>query len=673
MDSSSAAAVQAGQRYGEGSEGTCERGEQSPVATSSCRSGAPCARTSVSLGILAAAALLLGTLAALSALRGEVAFFSAVPGEATSATGSDMIDACSADPVRASYIDANKEKPDQVVELVATVRDYHLQGADGSIDALYRTRTWCDGSKSADTMCEGLGIFGPTITVRPGDWLRIKIRNELYDNVTESLGPKPPTLEQWYALANNVSGRYAGLQGCGFEFFGKLPSSPEGFKRDHTNMPGHDRSGFEGTNIHVHGLEVIPHLFEPVGTGAVDAKMIRTHPGECKTYDFQIPLTQSAGGTFWYHPHMHSSVAIQAWSGMAGLLKVEGPLDDLLKKHGVVQDLPFAIWDPHFRIMEQKKAGDSLRKQQARQLLLGPREALGTDYFLNAQTDQSLVYYLVNAEVQPTFRMRPGETIRLRVLCATTENLAGFEILDTSTNKTLPFWQVASDGIVYKAPVQRSRLVLAGGMREEILVSLPKPGRYQVVSRGLSKIQFFCTGPADAVLAHLDVQGEAWPTPLDVAALPLQPPKQAIQVEEIVESRTLTLSMKADRSRVPFPQFMQNGKPYNESEVEFRCKAGTAEEWIVLNPDVTMHPIHLHVAPFQVKEVSSPYMTEEPAMQALTELNTSLDNWRDTVVVPSKGFVKLWVRWGAWKGKTVAHCHFLAHEDTGMIMNVLVE
>ena len=37
-------------------------------------------------------------------------------------------------------------------------------------------------------------------------------------------------------------------------------------------------------------------------------------------------------------------------------------------------------------------------------------------------------------------------------------------------------------------------------------MQLAKPGRYTVVSRGLTKTQFFCTGPPDAVPAG-DLRG----------------------------------------------------------------------------------------------------------------------------------------------------------------------
>lgn len=576
---------------------------------------------------------------------------------------------------------SNGQRPDVALNIMATIQDYPIKNAEAGIDAVYRTRTFCEFSPGDFTpRCEGLGIHGPTLNVKPGQLVEVKLYNGFDVKQARALGPHPPTLEAWFPLANNQTGRYAGLQGCGFVFTGKSPKTPAEFIRDTTNMPGHHDVQYEGTNLHFHGMEIMPHLFAPLATSNPEAEMIRIPPGECLCYSIKIPENHPAGGTYWYHPHMHSSTAIQAWSGMAGLIRVAGDLDEVLAANGVEQDSPFIIWDPHFRELPDsgtegvaargfpaKGAGAAVRQ------LLGPRQPLGVDFFLRDQTDQANIWYLVNAQYQPTFRLRPGETIRLRLLCGTTENLAGFEIIN-DLGYPVPFWVVGSDGITYHRPVRRTRLVLAGGQREELLVQLPEPGRYHVVSRGLTKVQFFCTGPPDAVLATLDVAGEAWPKPLDPEQLRIQAPKVPIQPEEIVASRTVTMSMKADRSRVPFPQFMQNGKPYNETSVEFRIRAGTAEEWIVMNPDRTMHPFHVHVGNFQVKEMHSSYMPDDEAMKIITYVDPALDNWRDSVQVPSQGFVKIWIRWPAdLKGKTVAHCHFLAHEDTGMMMNILLE
>jgi Multicopper oxidase len=50
--------------------------------------------------------------------------------------------------------------------------------------------------------------------------------------------------------------------------------------------------------------------------------------------------------------------------------------------------------------------------------------------------------------------------------------------------------------------------------------------------------------------------------------------------------------------------------------------------------------------------------------------------WRDTVFIPPFGQTIIYQRFGednAFAGKTVYHCHFLDHEDQGMIAAFLIE
>jgi len=84
-----------------------------------------------------------------------------------------------------------------------------------------------------------------------------------------------------------------------------------------------------------------------------------------------------------------------------------------------------------------------------------------------------------------------------------------------------------------------------------------------------------------------------------------------------------------------------------------------------------VHPFHIHVNRFQVKEMGSELSTEKyPVLK--TVLDFDKDAWRDTVVVPPNGRTRIWVQYKNYTGKTVFHCHFLAHEDTGMMSTLFI-
>ena len=79
-------------------------------------------------------------------------------------------------------------------------------------------------------------------------------------------------------------------------------------KVDHANIAGH----FDVTNLHLHGLDVEVHMFDPVGTHNPDAKHIVIEPGQCYCYRFHVP-DHHPPGMYWYHPHVHGSSAVQIW------------------------------------------------------------------------------------------------------------------------------------------------------------------------------------------------------------------------------------------------------------------------------------------------------------------------------------------------------------------------
>lgn len=146
---------------------------------------------------------------------------------------------------------------------------------------------------------------------------------------------------------------------------------------------------------------------------------------------------------------------------------------------------------------------------------------------------------------------------------------------------------------------------------------------------------------------------------------------ESIQAEDIVKSETIVFSMGADRDKAPFPQYYVNGKPFSPGRLDFFAEPGEAREYILVNANHNVHPFHIHVNRFQVKEIGSELSTEKyPVLKAV--LDYEEDSWRDTVVVPPNGRTRIWVQYKNYTGKTVFHCHFLAHEDTGMMSTLFI-
>jgi len=627
----------------------------------------------------------------------------------------------------------SQECPDVDYTLVVRMRKVDFPGTNATF--------WARGYCPEQGEC---GLYGPTIRTRPGQKLTILVKNQINPIESAKAGPRVPVgPDDWIPLMNNVTGRYAGLQGCYFTFTGR-DTDPK--VMNHMNMP-HD---FDGTNLHLHGLTVEPHLYFPFATSDPESEMIDIRPNQCFCYKFNVHGDQSPG-SFWYHSHRHGSTAVQTWSGMAGLIRVEGGLDEELPKYNITREEDFVIWDPHVAEVKVKElllkssdddpsspetaAGapafgeenreplstwDVLQAQQDaqvnkggfqekerhtkeeaeaqemhsrggiqnksssvlpvlvpdRMLVTSKQPVFGVDFFLTAQTDQSKLWYLVNGANKPNFELQLYEIFSLRVLCATAENVAGLRFVHKESGEEAPFHVTASDGISRDVPKKESRLVMGGGYREDILIRFEKPGLYEAISDGLSSLQFFCTGPDDVVLATFTVATTMYPIPqthpVDSMRF-VSGIRKPIHQSDIVRKRTLSFALATDRHIAPFPQFLVNDKMYAEKEIMWEVKGGEAEEWVILNSDVTMHPFHSHMVPFMVKSVTNGYRVGDPQMKTI--VNVDPDRYRDTLIIPPWGIAKIWIRWPdeeKYRGKTVVHCHFLAHEDTGMIANIQI-
>jgi FtsP/CotA-like multicopper oxidase with cupredoxin domain len=158
---------------------------------------------------------------------------------------------------------------------------------------------------------------------------------------------------------------------------------------------------------------------------------------------------------------------------------------------------------------------------------------------------------------------------------------------------------------------------------------------------------------------------------MDMTFTPGYKEEESIQAEDIVKSETIVFSMGANRNEAPFPQYYVNGAPFDPNRLDFFAQPGEAREYILVNANHNVHPFHIHVNRFQVKEMGSELSTEKyPVLKAVLDYHP--DAWRDTVVVPPNGRTRIWVQYKNYTGKTVFHCHFLAHEDTGMMSTLFI-
>jgi FtsP/CotA-like multicopper oxidase with cupredoxin domain len=549
----------------------------------------------------------------------------------------------------------------------------------------FMTRSWAMDGVLDDN------YLGPLIEIEPGDKFSVLVKNELFEEGEyENYGPPEPQPADWMSVIDQKSGPAVFLhedQPLGMPFFNTCgPTTPIGrFAVDWENVP----KNYNWTNLHLHGLEIVPHLFEPQGTSDPKAGYITIKPGGQYLYKFALP-DEHPTGTFWYHPHRHNSVAIQAWGGLAGMLIIRGLFDEEVKANGITTEIPFVVHDPHYEITKYPE-GDE------------PGIAKVGRFLLN-QTGLTDYTYMVSGRYQPTYTLKRNQIAHIRHLTATVENLAGFRIVPAPgtyspsagegvEGENYPFYMVASDGIAFGDVVKKNLMVTGGGERHDLLVSFDEPGEYLIVSDHLGTIQFFGTGPRDQILAKFVVTEDDAGQPMSqieqmkfTPGIPWEgPPGVAtIQPSEIKRRRHFVFDIDGDTCTLPYQQSRINDTVYRTDTVDFEIEQGTVEEWVLINPTGGTHPFHVHVNAFQVKEAYSAQVpdpklvgADAPIVQSRIDAAKTIDHpdqWRDTMIIPPKGYLRVWTRtYSERVGKTVLHCHFLAHEETAMIQNFLIK
>jgi FtsP/CotA-like multicopper oxidase with cupredoxin domain len=478
---------------------------------------------------------------------------------------------------------------------------------------IFRTRTY-NGS-----------IPGPTFGVTPGQTLNI--------NVVNSLPPNPAA------------------------------TVPAG--ADPTNNP----HSFNTTNLHVHGLQVVPHIFDPLGTTNPAATMIAIQPGSSYQYTFQVPNDQPPG-LYWYHPHHHGSTDVEVSGGMAGLIIVGGAIDHV-PEIAQARDVRIAVQtlqanpDPttpngfsleYSAYCTPQNNGYNPRPQYLFMLVNGQ---MVSQLVFPGQPPPGTPAFQQTNFAPPQIQMAPGEVIRLRFLNGTNElllplQLPGFEV-----------FVIAYDGVNLLAPQQvsqtgNSAITVPAGGRVELLVRAPSNGTstlaaLPITDPGVHPWPLF-------QLAQFNVVGP--PLSMNIPASLPTPTREypLIADGEVAGMRNVIFNDNPSTALLFGTALTINGVVYNEPAVMFNLPVGSAEQWTIGNAMPEGHPFHLHTNSFEVHSVTGSNGTT----------NYSPPFICDTVWVPGNGQVVIRARYKQWRGKDVFHCHKLSHEDQGMIANTLL-
>jgi FtsP/CotA-like multicopper oxidase with cupredoxin domain len=336
-----------------------------------------------------------------------------------------------------------------------------------------------------------------------------------------------------------------------------------------------------------------------------------------------VPANHPAG-LFWYHAHVHGLVTNHVGRGAAGMIYVANSYTDQVTRLGIRHRL-MMLQQAYFEDDRSRLISDD-----------GERD------------DPDLALSLINGQLMPDIRMRPGETQVWSLLNGST---SAFYVLRLEGHA---FTVVAIDGVPLVSPrVDQETLMLSSGQRMEVIVSAnSNKGRYTLSYDAYD--QGVDTWPHKAV-ANVLIGGKAWvggSHPGVDTSSPVSDLSTASVPDEL--HRTIALSQDDAVPEGEFGRFTINGHAWDPAVSEWTSTLGTVEEWLITNDTNQDHPFHVHVNPFQVIKVNgSP---------------VAFSGHQDVAIVPRFGSITVRTRFTDFTGGPVLmHCHILDHEDMGMM------
>jgi len=500
------------------------------------------------------------------------------------------------------------------------------------------------------------GGQAPTLRLKPGDLLILRLRNELTQ--------LPSTSGKASATAS-AAGTTAST------------SSPISMKV--TSPCAGATMMALSTNLHFHGLTVPPTCHED------DVLRTMVEPGgPAFEYRFRIPGDEPPG-LYWYHPHVHGFTNAQVQGGASGALIIEGieqsdpQLAGMPERIFIVRDQgllhpdakpvqsgnvppPIVLRDPEGDILNTGTGGGKPARDLSINFIPVP--------FPNYTPAKIL--------------MRPSERQLWRVLNASAITYLDLQVL--VDNAPQPLGVVSLDGVPLNWDGQKEDSTL---WQSHIL--MPPAGRVEFVIKGFPKgvhatfvTRTVDTGPAGEndptrPLANITVSPDAPEPPLRLSSAPPSAPQPRLPwLGDVkpVRTRTLYFSEHPQNPRDPNSPtvFMitvegQTPEPFDPHSTtpNITVHRGDVEDWIIENRTQELHAFHIHQLHFLLVDwngvpLQEPYLRDTinvPYWDAKSPIYPSVKlrmDFRDPNIV----------------GTFVYHCHLLEHEDGGMMGTIRV-
>jgi FtsP/CotA-like multicopper oxidase with cupredoxin domain len=365
----------------------------------------------------------------------------------------------------------------------------------------------------------------------------------------------------------------------------------------------------EPTTMHGHGMHVPARM-----DGGPKNKI---QPGTVWTASYTV---KQDAATNWYHPHLMGKTAEQVYMGLAGLIIIDDDESDALalpKTYGV-DDIPLIIQDKRFTAAKQIDYSPSRRE------------------IMRGYTSRTM---MVNGAISPYVNVKDS-MIRFRVL-----NGSNSSLYDIAFSDGRSFQQIATDGGFLESPVTLTHLLLSPGERAEIVVNF---------SGDLGGSLFLKETRQGINLVNIRVASAA----PGIHTLPSHLKSLVkYRASDAIRSRSFLLNTVNGGM---MGQMAINGKAMDINRIDVVVPVNDIEVWNIRNTMGMEHNFHIHGTHFMLLERDgSPY-----------KVAANEKGYKDVVRIPPKSSVKVILKMEDYIDPYYGymyHCHFLEHEDDGMM------
>ena len=336
---------------------------------------------------------------------------------------------------------------------------------------------------------------------------------------------------------------------------------------------------------------------------------------------------REALGTLWFHDHRIDFTGQNVYKGLAGFFLLFDDLDTGDERTGL--QLPSGEFD--VPLMFQDKVFDA-------------KSQLVFDFF---NTDGLLGdKFTVNGLIQPFMKVARRK-YRFRLLDGGPARFYEFVL-----SSGQPFVQIANDGNLLEAPVERSAVRLGPAERADVIIDFSNYQKGESVYLVNRLAQSSGRGPDGLLnpgtpLIRFDIDREEYDPSVIPASLRPQPD---IDLSEVVARRSWRFKRTNGIWTI-------NDRIFDLDEVRATIKKDTAEVWTLDNASGSWsHPVHIHFEEFRILSRNG---VPPPAWE---------QGRKDVVVLRPSETVKIFMRFRDFVGRYPMHCHNLTHEDHAMML-----